>query len=75
MNFSISENSVTVDRKARVIRHELVMDSTSSVLEYTQIYTPRIIMCEEAAAFLGCSFELVINGQTVNNRPTRQTNK
>ena len=24
---------------------------------------------------LGCSFELVINGQTVNNRPTRQTNK
>ena len=75
VNYSISENSVTVDRKARVIRHELVMDSTSSVLEYTQIYTPRIIMCEEAAAFLGCSFELVINGQTVNNRPTRQTNK
>lgn len=71
VNFSISENSVTVDRKERVIRHALVMDQSSSVLEYTQIYTPRIIMCEEVAAFLGCSFALVINGQTVNNRPMR----
>ena len=44
VNFSISENSVTVDRKARGIRHELVMDSTSSVLEYTcLLYTSRCV--------------------------------
>ena len=60
---------MTVDRKSRVIRHELVMDDTSSVLEYLQIYLPRIVMCEQAAAFLKCSFDLVINGQPVNNRP------
>lgn len=62
VNFSIQQNSVTVDRKNHVIRHELVMDETSSVLEYTQIYTARIVMCEQAAAFLNCAFELVING-------------
>ena len=71
VNFSIQQNSVTVDRENRVIRHELVMDETSSVLEYTQIYTARIVMCEQAAAFLNCAFELVINEQTVNNRPPK----
>lgn len=71
VNFSIQQNSVTVERKNHVIRHELVMDETSSVLEYTQIYTARIVMCEQAAAFLNCAFELVINGQTVNNRPPK----
>ncbi len=69
VNYSIRENNVTVDRKARIIRHELTMDDTSSVLEYLQIYLARIIMCEQAAAFLNCSFDLVINGRPVNNRP------
>lgn len=69
VNYSILENAVTVDRKSKVIRHELTMDDTSSVLEYLQIYLARIIMCEQAAAFLGCSFDLVINGRPVNNRP------
>ena len=69
VNFSIRENRVIVDRKSRVIRHELEMDASSSVLEYLQIYLARIVMCEQAAAFLKCTFELVINGQPVNNRP------
>ena len=69
VNFSIQENQVTVDRKARIIRHELTMDETSSVMEYLQIYMSRIVMCEQAAAFLKCSFDLVINGRPVNNRP------
>lgn len=69
VNFSIQENRVTVDRQERIIRHELTMDESSSVMEYIQIYLSRIVMCEKAAAFLKCSFELVINGQMVNNRP------
>lgn len=69
VNFSIQENSVTVDRKNRVIRHELTMDDTSSTLEYVQIYLSRITMCEQAAEYLNCVFELVINGHVVNNRP------
>ena len=69
VNFSIQENRVEVERRERVIRHELTMDESSSVMEYLQIYHSRIVMCEQAARFLKCSFELVINGQVVNNRP------
>lgn len=69
VNFSITENQVSVDRVSRVIRHELTMDASSSVMEYLQIYMSRIAMCEKAAAFLRCSFDLVINGQSINNRP------
>lgn len=71
VNFSIQENDVTVDRKERIIRHELTMDDSSSVMEYLQIYSSRIVMCEQAAAFLKCSFELVINGQEINNHNYR----
>ena len=71
VNFSITENQVTVDRANRIIRHELTMDETSSVMEYLQIYMSRIVMCEKAAAFLKCSFDLVINGQSINNRPDK----
>lgn len=68
VNFSIQQNRVTVDREAKIIRHELTMDASSSVLEFLSIYMSRITMCEQAAAFLGQHFELCINGQTVNNR-------
>ena len=71
VNFSIQENRVTVDREHRVIRHELTMDASSSVMEYLQIYMSRIVMCEQAAKFLKCSFDLVINGQSINNRPAK----
>ena len=68
VNYAIQENDVTVDRKTRLIRQSLVMDNSSSVLEYLSIYMPRIIMCEQAAAFLGQEFQLVINGHAVNNQ-------
>jgi metal-dependent HD superfamily phosphatase/phosphodiesterase len=67
VNFSIQQNRVTVDAEQKVIRHELTMDDTSSVLEYLSIYMDRIEMCEAAARFLGQRFELCINGRTVNN--------
>lgn len=68
VNFSIQTNRVTVDMDHRVIRQELAMDESSSVLEYLQIYLQRVTMCEKAAKFLGCAFDLVINGAPVNNR-------
>ena len=68
VNFAIQENSVIVDRKHKIIRQELKMDESSSVLEYLSIYLPRILMCETAAEFLGQHFELFINDRPVNNR-------
>lgn len=66
VNFAIRQNRLTVDRASRVICHTLEMDDTSSVMEYIQIYLPRIVMCEQAAAYLKCTFDLVINGRAVN---------
>lgn len=68
VNFAIQQNRVVVDRDAHVIRQELTMDETSSVMEYISIYLSRVTMCEQAAAFLGQRFELCINGSVVNNR-------
>ncbi len=67
VNYAIKKNEIVVDTQARKIVFALEMDPTSSVMEFMQIYLSRMLMCEEAACFLGCSFDLVVNGQTVNN--------
>lgn len=66
VNFAIQHNRVVVDAQRKVIRQEIQMDSTSSVLEFLSIYMERIVMCEKAAAFLGQHFELSINDRVVN---------
>ena len=75
VNFAISSSRVEVDALRRIVRHKLAMDGSSSVLEYLQIYLPRIVMCETAAKYLDCSFELVINGHTVNNKVNSETGR
>ncbi len=67
VNFAIQQNEVTIHREEKIIRQELTMDDTSSVMEYLTIYLERIQMCEAAAAFLGQRFQLYINGTQVNN--------
>lgn len=69
VNFAIGHNQLSVDVDTRVISHRLTMDESSSVLEYLQIYMSRIAMCERAAAYLGCTFDLVINERAINSRP------
>lgn len=71
VNMSIKKNSLVVDAKHRVIRLVICMDETSALMEYLQIYLSRMILSEKAAAYLGCTFELVINGALIN----RQTEK
>ena len=68
VNFAIQENRVIVDREHGCIRQELQMDNTSSVLEFLSLYMSRIMMCEQAATFLGQRFELLINGRPVNKQ-------
>lgn len=66
VNAAIQENAVIVDRERGVIRQELRMDDTSSVLEFLSIYMSRITMCEKAAEFLSQRFELMINDRIIN---------
>ena len=66
VNMSIKKNSLIIDSQRKVIRLVIIMDETSALMEYLQIYLTRMILSEKAAAFLGYSFELVINGSLIN---------
>ncbi len=68
VNMAIKKNFLAVDANKRIIRLMIFMDPLSSTMEYLQIYLTRIVLCEKAADFLGCSFELVINGSLINSK-------
>jgi uncharacterized protein len=70
VNYSIKKNWVEVDPLKRIIRYEMIMDSSSSVMEFMQIFLTRMRLCEKAAEFLECRFDLVVNGVTINNQKT-----
>ncbi len=67
VNYSIKNNKVIVDVENKKINYEMDMDDSSSVMEYMQIFLTRMIMCEKAAEFLDCKFNIVINGTVINN--------
>lgn len=68
VNMAIVRNYLVVDREQRKIRLVIYMNDLSSTMEYMQIYMSRILLCEKAAQFLGCVFELVINGAVINRQ-------
>ncbi len=73
VNMSIKKNSLVVDNEKKTIRLVIIMDDTSALMEYLQIYLSRMILSEKAAAFLGYSFELVINGALINRQTGAKT--
>jgi hypothetical protein len=68
VNMAIKKNFITIDTSKRVIRLVIFMGALSATMEYLQIYLSRIVLCEQAASFLKCSFELVINGSIINRQ-------
>ncbi len=68
VNMAIKKNYLVVDKEKRKIRLVIFMDAISSTMDYMQIYLTRIMLCEKAAEFLGCVFELMINGMIINRQ-------
>jgi metal-dependent HD superfamily phosphatase/phosphodiesterase len=68
VNYAIRQSKVVVDSDCRIIQFSIEMDKTSSIMEFMQIYMTRMIMCEKAAKYLGCEFQLVANGHPINNQ-------
>lgn len=79
VNLAIKKNYIAIDKVKKLIRLVIFMDTTSATMEYLQIYLTRIVLCEKAAAYLGCTFELVINGAIINRqkpvKPRLELNK
>jgi uncharacterized protein len=63
VNHAVEHSFLRVDEAARTITLELTIDTTiSQVMEYFEIFLPRMVMCRRAAKVLGCEFKLQING-------------
>lgn len=63
VNFAVEHSFLRVDDQAHTITLELTIDTKiSHVMEYFEIFLPRMVMCRRAAKLLGCEFKLQING-------------
>jgi uncharacterized protein len=63
VNHAVQHSFLRVDDAARTITLELTIDTRlSQVMEYFEIFLPRMVMCRRAAKWLGCEFKLQING-------------
>jgi uncharacterized protein len=63
VNYAVQHSFLRVDEAARTITLELTIDTRlSHVMEYFEIFLPRMVMCRRAAKMLGCQFKLQING-------------
>jgi len=63
VNFAVEHSFLRVDERAHTVTLELTIDTKlSHVMEYFEIFLPRMVMCRRAAKVLGCEFKLQING-------------
>ncbi|HZK43961.1 MAG TPA: HD domain-containing protein [Syntrophomonadaceae bacterium] len=63
VNYAVEHSLLSIDEKKKVITMELAIDiNICPVMEYFEIFLSRMVMCRRAATFLGCEFELLING-------------
>lgn len=68
VNHAARRSFVHVDTARHLIAYDLTIDTESlsgGVLDYFEIFLPRMIFARTAASFLGCKFELVINNTRV----------
>jgi len=66
VNYAIRKNWLIVNKEEKNIRFGIVMDESSSVMDFLGIYMTRMSMCHNAAKFLGCQFDIEINGMILN---------
>jgi uncharacterized protein len=63
VNYAVTRSTLIVDTELKVITLELELDpQIASVMDYFEIFMSRMVMCRNAAAFLGCEFCITANG-------------
>lgn len=63
VNYAVEYSIVNIDEQEQLISLEMAIDTDiCPVVEYFEIFMTRMLMCRRAADFLGCEFELIING-------------
>lgn len=63
VNYAVEYSLLNIDEEQKLISMELVIETAiCPVMEYFEIFLSRMLMCQRAANYLGCRFELIING-------------
>jgi metal-dependent HD superfamily phosphatase/phosphodiesterase len=62
VNYAATASEIKVSRKEKLITLELQVDTeVAPIMEYFEIFLPRMMLSRRAAEFLHCNFALVIN--------------
>ena len=62
VNYAATASEIKVSRKEKLITLELSVDTeVAPIMEYFEIFLPRMMLSRRAAEFLHCNFALVIN--------------
>jgi metal-dependent HD superfamily phosphatase/phosphodiesterase len=66
VNYAAKKSTLNIDKENKTITLALEIDTEiSPVMEYFEIFMSRMLMSRRAAEFLGCTFQLVINGTKI----------
>ena len=66
VNYAVVSSFLRVDADEKTITLELTIDTAiSSVMDYFEIFLPRMLQSKRATEFLGCRFHIEINGNTI----------
>ncbi len=66
VNHATTSSCVCIDREAMTITLNLEIDtSIASVMQYFELFLPRMLMCKRAAEVLECTFRITINNVPV----------
>ena len=66
VNYSVRKSKLEINDDRTLVQLSLTVETQySSVMDYFEIFTQRMILCRKAAERLGLKFKLVINGQQV----------
>ncbi len=62
VNYAVERASTKIDPERRTATLDITIDTAiCPVMDYFEIFMTRMVLCREAARFLGLQFELVIN--------------
>ncbi len=66
VNYAAKKSTLLIDTDKKTITMSLEIDTNvAPVMEYFEIFMSRMLMSRRAAEFLGCQFQLLINGTKI----------
>ncbi len=63
VNYSVIKSELVINKDAKLIEFDVTIDTEiCSIMKYFELFIVRMVMCRNAAEFLGVKFSIVANG-------------